>query len=525
MKPNLAIAAALGMFAGGSSLHAANPFVSSPFTSDPSGFVYHDTLWIFTGHDENNATAGFIQNNWLLFSTTDLVNFKSWGSPLGVGNIPWSKGAAFAGDARHHNGKFYWYLPSIHKSIKVHEGFAIGVAVADHPTGPWTVLPDPLITDNTPNSVDLNIDPALFVDDDGTPWLYWGSWGATRRIKLKPNLTETSGNVETVNAAGFFEAPWVHKFNGSYYYTYASGYPSTINYSVSKSLDGPWISKGVLNTRIPGSETNHEAIVKFGGHWLFLYHNADAPGGGVYRRSVAMDYLYYDTDGTMKQVVRTTSGPKRVDNTPLKNGTYRIKAKHSGLVLQDSGAKIVQMAVSKSDSQIWSLERSGTGRSYKLRNAATGRYLSFPSTELRAKAAPTVTSGEVVIQNFSVDDGYLLYADSSKDLIGDILDVSKDAGKELVVWIRSGTLNQTFLFEPATTSGLARRGSTVFKIHVLSATLKTGIQLNQPTDWELHTPSGRLIQRGNSNHIPVANTTSGIWLVTTESGSIPVFLR
>lgn len=519
------LSALIGLLASAASLRAANPIVPSPYTTDPCAFEYHDTLWIFTGHDENNATTGFVQNNWLLFSTTDLVNFKSWGSPLGVGNIPWSRGAAFAGDARHHNGKFYWYLPSIHKSIKVHEGFAIGVAVADHPTGPWKVLPDPLITDNTPNSVDLNIDPALFVDDDGTPWLYWGSWGAARRIKLKPSLTETTGNAETVNAAGFFEAPWVHKFNGNYYFTYASGYPSTINYSMSKTLAGPWVSKGVVNTKIPGSETNHESIVRFGGHWLFLYHTADAPGGGVYRRSVSIDDLYYDTDGSMKQIVRTTTGPKKVDNSPLKNGTYRIKAKHSGLVLQDAGTRIVQLAASASDSQVWNLERSGTGRSYRIRNAATGRHLSFPSTELQSKASTSATAGELVIQNFSVEDGYLLYADSSKDLVGDILDISKDAGKEMIVWIRSGTQNQTFLFEPATTSGLARTESASPFAPIRSASLEDGIRLDHRTDWELRSLSGTLLRRGTSDHIPTADATRGIHLVTTASGTATIFLR
>lgn len=134
-----------------------------------------------------------------------------------------------------------------HGSIKQDEGFAIGVAVADHPSGPWTdALGHALITDLTENDVKLNIDPAIFYDGDDI-WLYWGSWSAGRRVKLKENMIELASKPEDIGIKDFFEAPWMRKFRGNYYFSYASGYPSTTNYSMAPTINGPWTQEGVIN--------------------------------------------------------------------------------------------------------------------------------------------------------------------------------------------------------------------------------------------------------------------------------------
>ncbi len=290
--------------------YSGNPIIRNIFTADPCAMVYDDTLYLFTGHDEQNTVNDwFFMRDWHIFSTTDMVKYTDHGARLACTDFSWASGNAFAGHCIYNHGKFWWYVPMTHKTIKVNEGFAIGVAVADRPTGPYTdAVGQALITDDTPNSAALNIDPAVFIDDDGQVYLFWGSWGACRMVKLRDNMTELDGAVETVNAPNFFEAPWVHKRNGIYYLTYASGYPSIIAYSTSSSIRGPWTYRGILNDRVYNSETNHPAIVKYRWNWYFFYHNGALPTGGTYRRSVCVERLYYNEDGTMKKIVQTGEG-------------------------------------------------------------------------------------------------------------------------------------------------------------------------------------------------------------------------
>jgi arabinoxylan arabinofuranohydrolase len=290
--------------------HSGNPIIRHMFTADPCALVYDDTLYLFTGHDEQNTTSEwFLMNNWHIFSTTDMINYTDHGAKLSYMDFSWASGNAFAGHCVYKNGKFWWYVPMTHKTIKVNEGFAIGVAVSDRPTGPYTdAIGEALITDETPNSVPLNIDPAVFIDDDGQVYLFWGSWGECRMAKLKDNMTELDGEVQTVNTNYFFEAPWVHKRNGIYYLTYASLYPSKIAYATSDNINGPWGYRGILNDYVENCETNHPSIVQYMWNWYFFYHNGALVTGGNWRRSVCVDLLYYNEDGTMKKIVQTSEG-------------------------------------------------------------------------------------------------------------------------------------------------------------------------------------------------------------------------
>jgi beta-xylosidase len=290
--------------------YSGNPIIRDIFTADPCAMVYNDTLYLFTGHDEQNTVSEwFYIRDWHVFSTTDMINYTDHGAKLAYTDFSWSSGNAFAGHCIYKNGKFWWYVPMTHKTIKVHEGFAIGVASADHPTGPYAdVLGKALITDDTYNSADLNIDPAVFIDDDGQVYLFWGSWGACRMVKLNDNMIDLDSDVQVVNVPNFFEAPWIHKRNGIYYLTYASLYPSVIAYSTSASINGPWIYRGVLNDYVENCETNHPSIIQYKGNWYFFYHNGALPTGGNWRRSVCVELLYYDEDGLMKKIVQTTAG-------------------------------------------------------------------------------------------------------------------------------------------------------------------------------------------------------------------------
>ena len=292
---------------------SGNPlFDDHPLTADPCALVYNDTVYLFTGSDE--AAPGqnaFIMNKWYVFSSPDMAHWTNHGVKLDVSDFEWAERSAFAGHVTENNGKFWWYVPMIlkDKSAVTHEGFGIGVAVADHPLGPYKdALGGPIICDTTANSIVLNIDPAVYVDDDGQAYMYWGSWNAARYVKLKSNMVEMDGHVVTVHAKNFFEAPWIHKKDDTYYLSYAAHYPSTTEYSTSKSITGPWEHQGTINDTIYNSPTNHQAIINFKGQDYMFYHNAASTSGGPYRRSVCVDKLEYDKDGKIQKLIRTKEG-------------------------------------------------------------------------------------------------------------------------------------------------------------------------------------------------------------------------
>lgn len=387
-------------------------------------------------------------NDWHVMVTDDMENYHDYGAVLSYKTFKWADASAFAGHCEYRNGKFYWYVAVHHGSIKQDEGFAIGVAVADHPSGPWKdAIGSALITDLTENDVKLNIDPAIFYDGDDI-WLYWGSWNAGRRVKLKENMIELASKPEDIGIKDFFEAPWMHKFRGNYYFSYASGYPSTTNYSMAPTINGPWTQKGVINAKEDNSETNHQAIFKYMGHWYFMHHGANAPGGWTYRRSVNIDYLYYDRDGNIQKIIRT-SGVDKVNNALIKDGAYRLTVSHSNLSLQDDGDMVVQQVADETaDNQLWIVAAGSKARHYTLQNYGTKKYYC-PSNTLLDTVRTSATPCEIRIENASEKKGYFLFANYDDDYLGDILNISKNPGMPIITWVRTGTDNQKIQFKVA----------------------------------------------------------------------------
>lgn len=433
---------------------AANPLTTKFYSADAAALVHNDSLFIFAGHDEQGPQGDnnkwFLMNDWHVLVTDDMENYHDYGAVLSWRTFKWASGNAFAGHCEYRNGKFYWYVAVHHATVVRDEGFAIGVAVADHPSGPWKdAIGKALVTDDTPNDVKLNIDPAIFYDGNDI-WMYWGSWGAGRRVKLKENMIELAGKPEDIGVRDFFEAPWVHKYRGNYYFTYASGYPSTINYSTAKSLSGPWTQKGVLNEKMENSETNHQAVFKYLGHWYFMYHGATAPGGWTYRRSVNIDYLYYDQNANMQKIARTKTGVDKVNNALVENGSYRLTVSHSNLSLVDENGVVVQRAFNEKDrTHFWTVERSGkNARHYTVQNVGTGLYYC-PSKTLLDTVKTSASPCEIRIENASVKKGYYLYGDYDSDFVGDVLNVSTDPGMPVITWVRTGTDNQKVQLQKA----------------------------------------------------------------------------
>lgn len=282
-----------------------NPLVKHKFTADPATLVYNDTLWIFTGEDFAANQQHTHMENWCVFSTADMKHYREYPVPLRADAFKWSSGIAYASQVVERGGKFYWYVST--------DNTGIGVAVADRPEGPYKdVLGKPLLTVAdcfASKHAWACIDPSVLIDDDGQAWMFWGN-GECYYVKLKENMTEIDGEIRQVTFDGFVfeEAPWIHKHDGKYYLSYASGFPERIAYAMADHIEGPWTYKGILNEWAGNSSSNHQAIQEYKGRWYFVYHNGALKGGTPSSRSVCIDYLYYNPDGTMKRVQMTSEG-------------------------------------------------------------------------------------------------------------------------------------------------------------------------------------------------------------------------
>lgn len=284
-----------------------NPIITHHFTADPAALVDGDTLWLYAGHDFAGDQKGYKMKDWLLFSTTDMTNWTEYPVPLKITDFEWAtSGDAYAGHVEKRNGKYYWYIST--------NWTGIGVAVADNPRGPFKdALGKPLLTNE--DCFDSKhswacIDPAIFIDDDQTPWIFWGN-RECYYAKLKDNMIEIDGEIKRLDFKdfNFTEAPWIHKHNGKYYLTYATEFPEKIAYAMADKIDGPYEYKGLLNEIAGNSNTNHQAIVEFKNQWYFIYHNGGInTGGSSFSRSICIDKMHYNADGTIKRIVMTTDG-------------------------------------------------------------------------------------------------------------------------------------------------------------------------------------------------------------------------
>jgi beta-xylosidase len=286
-----------------------NPIITNKFTTDPTALVYGDKVYLYTGHDAPpDGVEDYVMNDWLCFSSEDLITWVEHPLPLKATDFKWASGDAFASRVIQYNGRFYWFVSVTHKEI---EGKAIGLAVADDPAGPFSdALGRALIThDMLPASKSelANLDPSVIIDHDGQPYMFWGN-GTCYFAKLNKDLTGIEGAITTIDLPEFTEGAHIHRRGQWYYLSYGYGMPEKVGYAMSRSIYGPWEFKGILNELAGNCQTNRPAIINFKGKDYFFYHNGGLKGGGSHRRSVCADYLHYNDDGTMKRIVMTSEG-------------------------------------------------------------------------------------------------------------------------------------------------------------------------------------------------------------------------
>lgn len=293
---------------------AQNPIVQTAYTADPAPMVYGDRLYLYTSHDED-ASTWFTMNDWKLYSTEDMVNWTEHPTPLSYKTFEWARGDAWAMQCVERGGKFYAYVPVTMKK----GGGAIGVAVADSPYGPfYDPLGKPLVS-----SGKGDIDPTVMIDDDGQAYLYWGN-PFCYYVKLNEDMISYSGDVVKVDmteeAFGkregnvperptlYEEGPWLYKHKDWYYLLWAGGPISEhLGYSMSKSPLGPWKYGGTLMPTEGRSFTNHPGIVDYKGGTYLFYHNGALPGGSGFTRSVCVEKVVFNADGSI-QPMKMTEG-------------------------------------------------------------------------------------------------------------------------------------------------------------------------------------------------------------------------
>ena len=289
-----------------------NPIVKNIYTADPAPMVHGDTLYLYTTHDEDELVNNFYtMYDWRCFSTKDMEHWEDHGKIFSLDDIEWADDRAWAPQCIARNGKFYLYCP-VHKKDG---GMAIAVGVSESPTGPFKDLGYPLIDEGDWN----DIDPTVFIDDDGQAYLYFGN-PELRYVKLNEDMIsydqETGiGRIPmTVEAFGkgghdtgttYGEGPWFYKRNGLYYMVFAAfaegeKHNEHLAYSVSEGPTGPWKYKGVFMQEGP-CFTNHPGVCDFlGKSWLF-YHTDELPGGSLFHRSVCVTEMRYNDDGTINE--------------------------------------------------------------------------------------------------------------------------------------------------------------------------------------------------------------------------------
>lgn len=223
-------------------------------------------------------------------------------------DFAWASGDAYASKVVVKDDKYYWFVSVSHAQKK---GKAIGVAVSDSPTGPFSdTIGKALVThDMLPSgkSEKANLDPTVLIDDDGSVYMFWGN-GMCYFCKLTNDLCAIEGKINIIDLPDFEEGSHIHKFKDRYYLSYGYGMPEKVAYAISDNIQGPWKYMGILNEVPRNCVTNRPCIIEFKGRDYFIYHNGALPNGSSHRRSVCIDELYYNEDRSIRKVEMTREG-------------------------------------------------------------------------------------------------------------------------------------------------------------------------------------------------------------------------
>jgi hypothetical protein len=310
----------------------SQPLVKHIYTADPSAHVFNGKIYIYPSHDidagipfDDLGSHFAMEDYHVLSMDSPDGEAKDNGIALHINDVPWAKKQMWAPDAATKNGKYFLYFPA-----KKADGiFQIGVAVSDSPVGPFVPEPEPM-------KGTYSIDPAVFVDDDGTAYMYFGGiWGGQLQSyrhniynannkeplhnepALGPRMAKLSGNMLQLDEEvkelvitdengnpllsgdterRFFEASWLHKYNGKYYFSYSTGDTHFLCYAIGDNPYGPFTYAGRILEPVVGW-TSHHSICAFGNKWYLFYHDSSLSRGITHLRSVKVTQLNHNENG------------------------------------------------------------------------------------------------------------------------------------------------------------------------------------------------------------------------------------
>ena len=304
---------------------AQNPIIRDQFTADPTARVFNNKVYLYPSHDivppAGQRQDWFCMEDYHVFSSENLTDWTDHGVIVTQNKVPWVRPDSYsmwAPDCVYRNGKYYFYFPSAPAAGR--GGFAVGVAIADNPEGPFIPEPEPIKGIN-------GIDPCVLQASDGNAYIFWGNG---RCAKLKENMKELADDTPKekvkwgerefemmgVNCLKDLpnrqaEGPFAFEYNGNYYLTYPYVREKTevLGYAMSKNPMGPYEYKGLIMAEQPnGCWTNHHSIINYKGQWyLFYHHNYLSPNDDK-RRSACIEKLYFNADGTIQEVKQTIRG-------------------------------------------------------------------------------------------------------------------------------------------------------------------------------------------------------------------------
>jgi hypothetical protein len=285
-----------------------NPLFTHVFAADPSAHVWpgDDRLWLYTSNDVPGTNAHATMESYHVFSTRDLVNWTDHGRVLHLSQVPWAISHMWAIDAILWKGTYYLVYCAKERETGM---FRTGLATSDRPEGPFTDI-------GFIQGVEWGQDPAIFVGDDGHPYLFWGAGGGCQATRLTDDLRsavpETKVNL-TKQLPEFFEGPWIHRYKGKYYLSYPGlpdkKWPEHMFYATADNILGPYTYQGKFTGAFPGmSATNHGSIIEYQGKWISFYHGARGPGATGTVRTLMADFFTYDAEGKIPLIQPTDTG-------------------------------------------------------------------------------------------------------------------------------------------------------------------------------------------------------------------------
>jgi hypothetical protein len=293
---------------------AQNPFILNQFTADPTARVFGGRVYVYPSHDipcgpGRGRPGWFCMEDYHVFSSANLTDWTDHGVIVTQNKVPWVKPDSYsmwAPDCVVRNGKYYFYFPSTPSDTTGGKGFRIGVAVADAPTGPF-------MPQSAPIKGVRGIDPNVLIDKDGQAYLYWSA-GNIYAAKLRPDMLELASApliLGTLPSQGLKEGPYVFERQGTYYLTYphVANKTERLEYATSSSPLGPFQVRGVLMDESPtGCWTNHHSITQIKSQWYLFYHHNDLSPAFDKNRSIRVDSLFFNLDGTIRKVTPTLRG-------------------------------------------------------------------------------------------------------------------------------------------------------------------------------------------------------------------------